>query len=223
MISWAVIAAIYLHIQASKLGILALYVLLIVHFIYYLFDKSYRKKSILKILTGFAGILILIFFSLQLPTVQKQIEKTNIEKEAFEAKDQEFSGGSFTARIISYKAAFKIIAKHPFLGVGSGDWKESMEKEYKTHYPQLKKTLIPHNEFIFTMLAVGIPLSMVFWLLILSPLFRPTHISEIATVLIMLCGTMIEALLEVQFGIFVYLFFTMLWISIRQKERLNRI
>ena len=132
---------------------------------------------------------------------------------------------SFTSRTYSYKAGFNLIKKHPILGVGSGDLYAEMEKENNENFRMITFTIIPHNQFIYTMAAIGIPLSLTLFLMFFYPLFKKPDFFEVTTVAIMLCGIMVESMLQVQFGVFVYLFFTLFWIASKQpiSNKLNLI
>lgn len=209
------LSVIYIHLQAAKLGLLAYYALFFYYLVFYFFKRAGFLKSIaLLIATG-----IIFVLALQLPAFNYQVERAQKEKASLVSNGAEELGGSFTARVYSYKAGFNLIKAYPLLGVGSGDLVLEMKNVYKRVFPKTNYELVPHNQFIFSMVAIGIPLSLSFWLLILFPLFKRVEVFEVATVLTMLCGTMVEAMLQVQFGVFVYLFFTLFWIATKQKPQ----
>ncbi len=119
-------------------------------------------------------------------------------------------------RLVSYKIALELIWGQPLTGVGTGDVKAEIDKKYKAEYPNMIEffRLIPHNQFIFTALVVGIPLSLTLVLMFFAPLMRQQrNIYVVATLLIMFVGLSIEPMLEVQNGVFVYLFFTLFWMA----------
>ncbi len=125
-------------------------------------------------------------------------------------------------RLIYYKVEEELISEQPLTGVGTGDVKTEIDKKYKAEYPGMIEffRLIPHNQFIFTALVVGIPLSFTLILMVVAPLMRQTkNIYTVATLIIMFVGLSIEPMLEVQNGVFVYLFFTLFWMAVFKKRQ----
>ena len=202
--------AAYIHMQASKLGLAAYYVLSFIFVFFYFLPKNGILKTFGLVLI--IGITHSMLF--QFPTFKKQINRVHLaldKEEWVEKKDNEISS-SFISRSNSYKAGFNIIKKHPLLGVGSGDLHAEMGKEYEKNFPMVTFNIIPHNQFIFTMVAVGIPLSFTLLLMFFYPMFKNSGFFEITSLAVMLCGFMVESMVQVQFGVFLYLFFTLFWI-----------
>ena len=119
-------------------------------------------------------------------------------------------------RLYSYKIAVDLIKKHPLTGVGTGDIKSSMDTGYAARYPEVPAMarLIPHNEFLVVGLGCGIPAMILFSIWVFMPLAslkknRQSFFFFMAW-LILLLQLMIEPVLEVQMGVFVYLFFLLL-------------
>jgi O-antigen ligase len=219
LLLWGLLAVAYIHIQAAKSGLLCFYLLLLVYIIW-LLPRKWKWLIILFPVLGIAGIWSLS----SLPSVQKQIKNFSYEQKVWETNDTAMfnKSSSFVPRLISYKAALEVIRDHPVSGTGAGDMKVEIDKKYEEKYPNIRPVfrLIPHNQFICTMLVIGIPLSLFLVLMVLSPLRPgPANVHTIATMVIMITGMLIEAMLEVQYGVFVYLFFTLFWIvSFRKKE-----
>jgi len=83
-----------------------------------------------------------------------------------------------------------------------------------------ENVLIPHNQYMFTLVALGLPLSLALVLLSLA-LFRNIPgrgIYVFITSAIMVIAMMVEAMLEVQFGVFVFLFYSLFWLSPRPGD-----
>ena len=119
-------------------------------------------------------------------------------------------------RLISYRLAVDIIKAHPFNGVGAGDMQQEMEKGYMAKYPQVpaEYRLIPHNQFLIVCLGCGIPALVLFsvWAFFPATWGRGAkgRFFLLVTWLSLLLALMVEPMLEVQFGVFVFLFF-LLW------------
>lgn len=214
LVVWSIISIAYIHIQAAKSGMLCLYLLIII----YIIARYFRKRPGL----GFAFLFLLgsasIIGGLTIPSIKRQVKNIVSEQKMWEANDtaQFNNASSFVPRLISYKVAIELIGEQPLTGVGTGDVKTEIDKKYKAEYPNMVEffRLIPHNQFIFTALVVGIPLSLTLVLMVFAPLMRQQrNIYVVATLIIMIVGLSIEPMLEVQNGVFVYLFFTLFWMA----------
>ena len=130
---------------------------------------------------------------------------------------------SFVPRLISYEIAGSIIKDHPLVGVGAGDIMSEIERNYAVKYPSIRVLgrILPHNQFICTALATGIPVGVFLLYLACIPMIckKDRNIFVLANTVIILFGMMIEPMLEVQFGVFVYLFFTLLWMRIPRYDK----
>ncbi len=213
---WALLAVVYIHIQAAKSGLLCFYVLLLVFVIFYLF-RGRRKWVGIFVLIGMVLMGVGGFYFL--PSVKKQISNAMYERKVWEKQDEAAfkQTSSFVPRLLSYQIALGIIGEKPLTGVGAGDMKQQMDHIYEREYPAipLGARLLPHNQFICTALAVGVPLSLILLAMLVSPMLdRRRNIFTVSTFLVMMVGMMIEPMLETQYAIFVYLFFTLFWMEI---------
>ncbi|KAA5533439.1 hypothetical protein F0919_12935 [Taibaiella lutea] len=219
LIVWALIAVAYIHIQAAKSGIVAFSILSVA----FILDYGIRQKK-------FGAMIIYLglfaageYAFSKTPSVSTQINRFTDEKKVIEIPNDTAVAnqtGSVILRLNSYKVASKIIKQHPVAGVGAGDVKQEMDKLYVRDFPKLNvdARIIPHNEFLCGAMAIGIVLSL---LTLIPMVFFPwleknnsRSIYFITTWVILLFGLMIEPMLEVQFGIFVFLFFIYLWTDI---------
>ncbi|HET8572370.1 MAG TPA: O-antigen ligase family protein [Edaphocola sp.] len=220
MISWMIIAALYIHVQAAKSGLLCFYLLVAVN-VGYRFVRN-RQFGLWKALGILLVGVLLLFFSVRfLPSVNNQISRVKNGLAIWQSGDtaKYETNSSIIPRLVSYEAAWKSIQKHPLGGIGAGDWEAAVQHQYELYFPFMKKyRLIPHNQFICTAFLVGIPAAVVLILMVLWPLRRIPDVAVLSTVCIMIAGTMIEAMLEIQYGVFVYLFFILFWLSALRKE-----
>ena len=206
-----VFLALFIHILAAKSGLVSLYLLFIGWSLYYTFAK--RKL---------AGIIFLIAipvcFTMAvkfMPTLQQR--KAYIDYTYWMMKSGDRSGNyGDVNRLMSYKIAVLLIKEHPLLGVGTGDMLHMMTERYRQLYPQISKedVLLPHNQFLIVGLGCGIPAMLLFTTWIFMPLaaLRKNRQSFFFFIVwfILLLQLMIEPVFEVQFGVFVYLFFLVL-------------
>jgi O-antigen ligase len=221
------VMVIYLHILAAKSGLVALYVFLISWSLYLTIAK--RKL---------AGVAIIVAIPLFLLLAVKFIPTFRARKDsvyyawAMLAEGDRSGHYGDIGRLMSYKLAGETILQHPWLGVGAGDMMASMQNGYNKYYPQIEENarLLPHNQFLIVAMASGIPAMLLFVVWVFYPLtwLRRNKGADSKTEragranffffivwLLLLTQLLIEPVLEVQYGVFVYLFF-LLW----QRQRL---
>jgi O-antigen ligase len=141
-------------------------------------------------------------------------------------KKGEISGlYSDMGRIISYDVAGHVVKENAIKGVGSGDMMTEMKQGYEKWYPQItdEQVLLPHNQFLVMLLAGGVPALLFFVAWVFYPLkdIRRNRASFYLVIvwIALLLPLMIEPMLEVQFGVFVYLFFLLWqWHALRNQD-----
>ena len=211
---------IYLHILAAKSGLLAIYIF-VAGWGFYI---SFVKKKLAGILVIISIPLILIAATKLIPTFSERKDYIGYAWDMLRTGDRSGKYGDVN-RLMSYKLALEIIENHPLAGVGGGDMMAAMKKGYQKYYPQVedKARLMPHNQFLITALGCGIPAMLLFAAWVIYPLtdLKGKRTSQEKTPsgrqkffifmvwLLLLTQLMIEPVLDVQNGVFVYLFF--LW------------
>lgn len=219
---WSIIAILYIHIQAAKSGLVSFYILIGM----FILHNLIRKKRGLLIICGMVvAVVVAGIFLSRLPSVQKQINDLAYEKKVWETNDTKAFNNSYSIvpRLISYEVAGGIVKKHPIIGVGAGDINSEINRSYEVNYPSVRVLgrILPHNQFLCTALATGIPAGLLLLYFVCIPVIRKKdrNIFVLTNTVIMLFGMLIEPMLEVQFGIFVYLFFTLLWMRMPRYDK----
>lgn len=122
------------------------------------------------------------------------------------------SGHSLTQRFEYWKAALRIIEKHPFFGTGTGDISNAFKTEYDLMQSKLKPEfrLRAHNQFLSITVAFGLFGLLVFIYVLLSP-FVLKKIPNIRLysgfIFIFLLSLLNEDTLETQVGVTFYALF----------------
>jgi len=206
-----VVFVIYLHILASKSALIAIYIFFITWGIYILAIKKSIKGAVVIGLI----ILLFIFANKYILTFRERLGYVNYQIWVYQTGDKT---GRYEemGRIVSYDIAINIIKEHFLYGVGAGDMLHEMIKGYDKLYPNVppNEKLLPHNEFLIVLLACGLPAMLIFILWVFMPLFLMKKTRE--SFFFLLCWVvlfiqlLIEPVLEVQYGVFVYMFF-LLW------------
>jgi hypothetical protein len=217
---WALLAILYLHIEAAKSGLVCFYALAGIYIAFKFYKRFGFKKSVLAVLAGLALACLAVF---TIPPLKKQALGLKKEQTIWQQENTaNFNKGtSVVMRLVSYQAAFILIKEHPLYGVGAGDLAPEMDKVYKNKFHYMDQPLVPHNQFLCTAVVLGIPMTLILLLMLLSPLRKNPDIYTVATFLIMLCAVSIGPFLEIQFGVFVYLFFTLFWMAAREPKRVS--
>jgi O-antigen ligase len=206
-----VILSIYLHLLAARTGLMLWYLFVLAWAIYYAL-----KKNRLLGLGIIVALVVMAFLAVEfVPTLSNRVGYFNYMYILF-------SRGEISAiysdmnRLISYSISTKLILAHPLSGVGAGDIMAAMAEGYDTYIPGTPAELkiLPHNQFLVTGLAAGIPAMLLFMAWVFAPL---RHIRKnrdgfffLLVWLVLLLPMLVEPMLEIQFGVFVYLFF-LLW------------
>jgi len=202
---------VYLHVLAAKTGLIAFYLLMACWALYQFRSRKSRKALLVLLLVVGAWMLAIRY----VPTLRYRIDYSLYSLEQLQKGN--ISGDySDIGRLVSYKLAMGLIREHPLTGVGAGDILSAMSAAYDRLYPDIPQAqrLVPHNQFLAIAVATGlISLAFFCWWLC-APLARLRRDREsfffLTTWLMLLVVLMTDASLEVQFGVFVYLFF-LLW------------
>ena len=202
---------VYLHVLAAVSGLIAFYILVLCG-LAGLFLMRRWKQGLLAMLMLAGGAVLSLHF---IPTLNHRIGYTVYSWDKYKAGER--SGDySMIGRIISYRIGARVIAAHPLTGVGAGDVLTAMDTGYNKWYPQVTndERLWPHNQFLTVAAAAGIPAALFFTAWIIAPLLLVRRTRDgfffVVIWLMLLVTLMIDPFLEVQFGVFVYLFF-LLW------------
>lgn len=206
----------YIHYLSARTGLITLYlaVFLMIWF------KLWQKTKI-----GSLGLLAVcaVFVVLAINYVPRLNQKYQFMRYEY---DVWMSGNKENAhllsdnnRLISYELAIMGIKDNLWLGVGSGDINDEMIRMYQQVYPTIPeghRLNIPHNQFLATALTVGVPFAVILLLLLIAPLLvnKKGKTYLVITTLVLLFALQVEAMLEIQFGIFIYLFYTLIYYKI---------
>lgn len=217
----AALLIVYLHILASKSGLIAVYLFAIAAGIY----TAIVKRNKLGIATLLAIPVFLYLGITYVPTLHER--KEHIVYTYYRYMDNDRSGKlGDLSRLISYEISLKLIKEHPLTGTGTGDMLAEMNKGYDKWYPQVteeRNRLIPHNQFLTIALGCGIPAMLLFLAWVIIPLVQfPKGRDKLfftATWMALFVQLLIEPFLEGQFGVFVYLFFPLMIMHCTQYAR----
>ena len=195
--------AFYLHLLASKTGLLGLYLSLAIWMI------GHRRKVWVRWVAGGSLLLPALAWFL-LPTFRNRLKFILWDFQHY-TRGGYTEGLSDTPRVLSFDAGRQLVSEHPWLGTGFGDLRQVMNEWYSQHAPFVKEyeQLLPSNEILLHAAAAGLPMTILLIIVILAPFAMPGYRRSTAWIsfhALALAGFMYEIGLETQFGIFIYAF-----------------
>jgi O-antigen ligase len=145
---------------------------------------------------------------------------------------QNYSRGNYVEglndapRILSWRAAAEIIREHPITGAGAGDARQAVQQWYSVHAPFLKpyEQLLPANQMLIYGVYAGIAGLLAALFVLLMPLWMKPHRKNILWLsfhLLAVLGFMYEIALEMQFGVAIYLVFSLIFLSEDKSEKIR--
>jgi O-antigen ligase len=205
------ILAVYLHILAARSGLVALYVFAAGWGFY----TGMKRSKLLGVGIVAAILLVAVLGIIYVPTLKARFGYLSYTYIIY-SEGQRNGNYSDMGRAISYSIAGRIISHRALTGVGAGDMLTEMKQVYQTSYPDVAEAqqLLPHNQFLVVWLGCGIVALVLYVIWWLAPVWRIKLDRDGFYVfmvwLILFLPLIIEPMLEVQFGVFVYVFF-LLW------------
>ena len=216
MIFYLLFTGVFLHVLASKTGILGLYLVIGLAVMFY-----GRNRMAIRI-TGLS-VLITSLAWFFLPTFRNRLKFVWWDFQHY-TRGGYTEGLSDTPRILSIQAGKDLVKENPFWGTGFGDLKQATFNWYAQHAAYLKdyEQLLPSNEGLIYAAGAGLAGLFVFLLATFYPLFMRSFRSDYAWIsfhALAIFGFIYEIGLETQYGIFVYAFLgCWLFLLIGKKE-----
>lgn len=195
----------------------------------YLSSKNYRKdkigieklnkNDILNIENGIANYNYLQTFSFK-PRLLKLFWEINIYKQ-----NHEINGHSLLQRIELWKTSIKIIKKHFWLGVGTGDIPNEFKEQLNKDNSNLKNSkLRSHNQFFSIFIGFGI----FGFLLFIFAFYYPflSYIKQfdyfcVIFLMIITISMLTEDTIETQAGVTLFAFFSTFYLFQKKQIKFN--
>ena len=216
---------VFIILLSSKAGLLS--VILVI--LFYTVLLAWRHGQWKKAATFLACSVIVFFAGLMIfPNASTRVSQAAEDMSTDGSEGN--SAQSTSERIIVWKVAVNIILKQPILGVGTGDVKDELLREYyaKKVYPAFNQKLNAHNQYLQTMVTLGITGFIVLAVIILSSLVisvKKQDYPYTAFILLIILNISFESMFETQAGVVFYAFFNILlfcnMISVKEIDGLH--
>lgn len=166
----------------------------------YLYIKLLKKNKVIlfaSILLVILGIICITF--IYFPHFQERV--TGFSK----------VGNGISERVTVFQASLTVIKENPFFGVGLGDIQPELNKIYESwNLPKSFFWLNPHNQYLYTCMAIGLPGVFFLIYLLISPLILALRSKEYllsAFYFIFLFAFLTEVVLARFWGVAAFSFF----------------
>ena len=171
----------------------------------------FKLNTILLLLVGMSTFAFIKFDPVAQTRISSAVEYAEGERDPTEINQIE----SNAARIYAWKATLSEIKKHPF-GVGTGDINVVLEDHFREQgLDELAdKGLNPHNQYLQSALAIGIPAVLWFIFSVIYPFGKIIRTKDWLYAFFLCCialNLLVESMLEKQSGIVFFAFFNALF------------
>jgi hypothetical protein len=216
VIGLLVILAIFIHVLAAKTGIIGFYL------VNGLFVIRYLRRRLWVI--GLLVMLPLIAW-FTVPSFQQRVKFVRWDFQNY-SRGNYVEGLNDAPRILSWRAAAEIIRDLPLAGAGAGDARQAVQQWYSVHAPFLKlyEQLLPANQMLIYGVYAGIAGLLAALFVLLMPLWMKPHRNNILWLsfhLLAVLGFMYEIALDMQFGVAIYLVFSLIFLSEDKSEKIR--
>ena len=211
---WVIILFLSLSLvfPTSKMGFIVFTFLIVFFLVKWATQKALLKlNSLLLIVVGLATLVLIKYNPVAQNRISSAVEFVDAEAKPEKSRQMESSA----ARIYAWQATFDEIKKHP-LGVGTGDINIVLEDHFRESglLELADKELNPHNQYLQSAMAIGIPALLWFLFSLVYPFGKIVRTKDWLYAFF-LCSIalnlMVESMLEKQSGIIFYAFFNCLF------------
>jgi O-antigen ligase len=208
--------AVTLHVLAVRSGLVAFYVAMIFVLLRALFVKR-------KWLLGLGMIAALVVAPLvayhTIDSFRSRVDYMKHDLRVFFSGETP-PGYSDIKRIVSMRVGMEVAQQAPVFGVGMGDLQTEMDKAYQSREAVNYVGTLPHNQFIIFLAStgvIGLILCVIGMTAVMFTGGRARHWPFVAITLLLLTSCLFEPTVEVQLGVAMYVFTTMLWVVLLKK------
>jgi O-antigen ligase len=210
----------YLHLLGAKTGLLGIYFILFPLLIWQLVRANKKQLATAALLLAVA-LPVVAYYSV--PTFRNRLHYIVFEKQNWNS--EQFAGNfSDGNRWQSIRSGWYVFKNNWLAGVGYGDIREEAAKWYATEAPAVASSqqFLPLNQWLTSGSGAGIGAVILFTVVLILPFFQKEWRQNKQALLFLFFMDILflyECTLDDQFGVFLFCFFTLLWIlAIRHSK-----
>ena len=176
----------------SRAGLLCLILLMVLCWMHQCFI---RKKYRFAVWSLVAMLLLVVVAHFALPDHFRRLSAT---------AEQVAQGDKSDSRFVIMANAWAVVSENPVLGVGAGDRMDVLTPFYVSENRPDATVYSPHNQYLDTWMATGLPGLLSLLALLILPLilaWRKRNIFSFLLLLMLMLSLMFESMLERQMGI----------------------
>jgi O-antigen ligase len=217
VIAMAVLFQLFIIMLSSKAGILGLALVIALFAGYLFFGKKMKWQGLI---TSSLLVASFTFLFMVFPVSSERFEETRVALEQTDINADEITN-STGERILIWWYSFEITNENYLTGVGTGDVKDHLLEKYseKQLYNALGLKLNAHNQYLQTMLALGIIGLVILLLNIVLPALygmEMKHYLYLMFLILVAFNFLFESMLETQAGVVFYAFFNTYLFAIKK-------
>ena len=206
---------------SSKIGLLAMILMYIDFLIYVVISKKKYLIGVIGLFTIAVSVFVVMNF---IPSLSGRINRA-IEAVTSSKKDNT-EKESTAVRMLVWKAAGQVISENKLFGVGTGDAKAELVKEYEKEgmVAAFEHKYNAHNQFYQVFVSLGVIGFIVFLATLLLPIFlafKTNNTIYFLFLIIIILNFLPESMLEVQAGSMFYAFFNSLLCFLNRVPKNN--
>ncbi|MGB1248098.1 MAG: O-antigen ligase family protein [Chitinophagales bacterium] len=214
----AVFSFVLLHILSVRSGLATLYVALAFYMIFYIWKN---KKWKLGCVLGALFFIVPFLAYKTIPSLQNKVGYMLYDLDQY--RKGNVGENSDANRLRSLEIGCTIAQENIWTGVGVGNIQQTVNDYYETHNPTVEAAnrKLPHNQFLWILIEMGIFGLLTFVFVVFYPLFKikwKDNPLYICFWLILFLSFLVEATLEIQIGITIFAFFNSLLLSLSRYE-----
>jgi O-antigen ligase len=200
-----------IFLLSSKAGVGSLMIITVLYILYVMLRKKMIKAGITMIILS--ALSFYAAFNI-FPYVSGRISKSESITRQYENSIRTDTS-STTERLVIWKTSWGIIKQHFIFGVGTGDVKDELLKNYEDNDLLViyQRKLNTHNQYLETFIALGVTGFLALLLMLGLPAVQAIRTGlyvYFAFIIIFSFNILVESMLEVQAGVLFYAFFNTL-------------
>lgn len=209
---------ILLHILAVRSGLVTYYIGILYLIVYFTFTN--KKIWLLPIALALFCIAPFVAYY-NVASFKSKVDYMMYDLQQMNASD--IGHNSDARRMRAFKIGLEMIQEKPILGYGLGNVDLAVKTYYQEHFSdvEIQNQKIPHNQFMYTFLELGIIGFAVLMFALLFPLLMSLWFKNplfVVLSLIILASCMVENTLDGQLGLTFYLVFASLLLKLKPNE-----